>query len=121
MALRVFSTREGEEWRVWPVTPEPSAASTLDRSFRSGWLCFEQINGGERRRLSLGEVPDGWDALPDNRLDLLRRVATLVASPLPDSATPVTARRPIEERARDPRPASKTVVGDDDGDVERPV
>jgi hypothetical protein len=100
MALRVFTTREGDEWRVWSVVPAANAAATLEEDFRGGWLCFEQVDGGERRRLTLTEAPAGWDALPDERLDLLRRVATLVTAPPLDVVSQVTARRPIEDAAR---------------------
>ena len=114
MALRVFSTREGDEWRVWSVVPATNAAATLDEEFRGGWLCFEQVNGGERRRLTLTEAPAGWDVLPDDRLDLLRRVATLVSSPPLDSVASVTGRRPIEDAARYRRSGPKSVIGADD-------
>jgi hypothetical protein len=107
MALRGFSDREGKEWRVWSVVPGPSAAVTLDEEFRGGWLCFERAAGGERRRLAMTQAPDGWEALPDERLDLLRRVATPVAPPPLDGETtgPVTGKRPIENAALD-RPSS---------------
>ena len=83
MPLRSFEDREGNEWRVWSVVPQSSAAVTLDEVFRGGWLCFERVDHGERCRLTLAEVPAGWEALSGERLDLLRRVATPVsASPI---------------------------------------
>ena len=117
MALRVFSTREGEQWRVWSVIPARNAAVTLDEPFRGGWLCFEDMSGGERRRLTLTEVPAGWEALPDDRLDLLRRVATSVATPPLDGSGEVTTRRPIEDAARYRTSGPKSVVGGDDEDL----
>ena len=117
MALRVFSTREGEEWRVWSVVPATIAASTLDEAFRGGWLCFEDIKSGERRRLSLTEVPAGWEALPDDRIDLLRRVATPVAAQPLDGSGEVTTRRPIEDAARYRKSGPKSVIGGDDEDL----
>jgi hypothetical protein len=117
MALRVFSTREGEQWRVWSVIPATNAALTLDEPFRGGWLCFEDLSGGERRRLTLSEVPAGWEALPDDRLDLLRRVATPVAAVPLDGSGEVTTRRPIEDAARYRKSGPKSVVGGDDDEV----
>lgn len=117
MALRVFSTREGEQWRVWSVIPATNAAVTLDEAFRGGWLCFEELNSGERRRLALTEAPAAWDALPDERLDLLRRVAAPVV-PVPlDGSGEVTTRRPIEDAARYRVSGPKSVVGGDDADL----
>jgi hypothetical protein len=118
MALRVFSTREGDEWRVWSVVPAANAAATLDDEFRGGWLCFEQVNGGERRRLPLTQAPAGWDVLPDDRLDLLRRVASLVSSPPVDTVANVTGRRPIEDAARYRRSEPTSAVGVDEQRVE---
>ena len=79
MPLRTFRDRDGTEWRVWSVVPDPHAAVTLDAEHRAGWICFERLDGGERRRLTLGEAPEDWGALPDDRLELLRRVATVSA------------------------------------------
>ena len=77
MALRSFDDRNGEGWQVWRVTP---ASSVLERSswmegeFRQGWLCFESLSTGERRRLA--PVPENWETLPTERLELLCRVAS---------------------------------------------
>lgn len=75
MALRSYTDDDGLEWRVWQVTPMGAGVPMLDASYRDGWLCFEQTDGSARRRLTMSEVPTGWDALPDDRLDLLRRLA----------------------------------------------
>jgi hypothetical protein len=114
MALRVFSTPEGEQWRVWSVIPAANAASTLDVTFRGGWLAFEEVNAGERRRLPLTEAPAAWDVLPDDRLDLLRRVATPVPAPALDGSGEVTMRRPIEDAARYRKSGPKSVIGGED-------
>src|SRR5215212_7124239 len=77
MALRSFDDRNGEGWQVWRVTP---ASSVLERSswmegeFRQGWLCFESLSTGERRRLA--PVPENWETLPTERLELMCRVAS---------------------------------------------
>ncbi len=75
MALRIYRDTEGGEWRVWRVIPDSISFATLDESYRQGWLCFERVDGSERRRLSMTKVPDGWGDLPDERLDALRQTA----------------------------------------------
>lgn len=74
MALRLFQDRHGREWRVWFVMPAGSAGM-LGEAFREGWLCFERTDGGDRRRLAATAAPDAWDALSDERLELLCGVA----------------------------------------------
>jgi hypothetical protein len=112
MALRSFQDRDGTEWRVWSVVPGAMAAATLDDEFRSGWLCFERVDGGGRCRLTLAEAPAGWESLPDERLDLLRRVAMPVAATSDTIATTTTGKRPIENAAR--------VIGGNDASDARP-
>lgn len=116
MPLRTFTDRQGVEWRVWSVTPEPNAALTLDEEYRAGWLCFERMDGGERRRLALSDVPAAWDALPEERLDLLRRVALLSAPLVLDSPADSVVHEPFEDEARARRSGPTTAVGGD-GDV----
>jgi hypothetical protein len=70
MALRTYTAPDGTTWTVWLVQSTgiggvPGAPSE--------WLAFQNDDGTERRRLA--EIPDGWDALPEERLDLLRRIA----------------------------------------------
>jgi hypothetical protein len=113
MPLRTFTDRKGDEWRVWSVVPEEHAALTLDEEFRAGWLCFERMDGGERRRLALSDVPAAWEALPDERLDLLRRVALLSAPLLLDPAG-VAVHQPLEDEARARRSGPRSAVGGDD-------
>jgi hypothetical protein len=115
MALRVFEDREGQQWRVWSVVPAASAAATLDAEFRAGWLCFERIDGGGRCRLTMTETPAAWESLPDDRLDLLRRVATPVPTPLESGPSDTnTGKRPIENAARDRPSGPKSVIGEGD-------
>lgn len=47
----------------------------LEATYREGWLCFERLDGTDRSRLALSEVPASWETLSEERLDLLRRVA----------------------------------------------
>jgi hypothetical protein len=115
MPLRTFMDRDGADWRVWSVTPEPHAALTLDEEFRAGWLCFERMDGAERRRLALTEVPAAWEALTDERLDLLRRVAVLSAPSLLEQADEAASHGPVEDEARARRSGPKSAVGGEDG------
>jgi hypothetical protein len=115
MPLRSFIDRDGEQWRVWSVTPDPHAATTLDAEYRDGWLCFERMDGGELRRLALSEVPAAWEALSDERLDLLRRVAPLSAPPMLDStAGAIDGHERLEGAARARRSGPKSAIGIDD-------
>ena len=75
MALRQFRDRTGCCWNVWTV--EPTALGRVDGPLQDGWLCFQRAEGGERLRMARGDVPPAWEELPDERLDLLRRVAVL--------------------------------------------
>jgi hypothetical protein len=74
MALRVFADRDGNQWNAWLVQPGPSGNNFQER-FRDGWVCFERVGGGGRCRLPIDQVPRDWETLPDDRLELLRRVA----------------------------------------------
>ena len=112
MPLRSFTDQEGAGWRVWSVVPDPNAASTLDDEYRAGWLCFERLAGGERRRLALTEVPAAWDALPDERLDLLRRVAAPSAPSLADTTEhPTSPSSSLEDDTRSRPSKPRTVIG----------
>lgn len=70
MALRTFIAPDGTTWTVWLAQ---SAGAVGLPGAPTEWLAFQNADGTERRRLI--EIPDGWDTLPDNRLDLLRRMA----------------------------------------------
>lgn len=74
MALRIFADRDGQQWRVWRVQPI-SRGISVRAEFREGWLCFEQLDGSCRCRLSVTSAPTDWETLADDRLDLLRRMA----------------------------------------------
>jgi hypothetical protein len=114
MAVRVFTDREGHQWTVWRVQPTASTASLQER-FQGGWLCFEREDGGARARLPLDEAPPAWDALPDERLELLSRVAEVASRPR--GITPPEAHRAqeVDENAARDRPTgSQRVIGPDD-------
>jgi hypothetical protein len=75
MALRTYTDRNGSEWRVWRVVPDSVSFSTLGESYRDGWLCFERADGSDRKRLSMGQVPEDWDSFDEHRLDALCQAA----------------------------------------------
>jgi hypothetical protein len=74
MALRTFTGPDGQQWNAWHVWPNGAGAGFHER-FRDGWVCFERVGGGRRCRIPTGELPSEWESLPDQRLELLRRLA----------------------------------------------
>ena len=70
MALRTFVASDGTTWTAWLV--QSSGVVTVPGT-PTEWLAFQNEDGTERRRLL--EIPDGWELLPDERLDLVRRMA----------------------------------------------
>jgi hypothetical protein len=97
MALRSYTDGSGGEWRVWRVVPDSISFSTLGESYRDGWLCFERVDGTDRRRLSMTHAPSEWETLSDDRLDLLRRQAE-PATRRPSSLTSESGVREQEKR-----------------------
>jgi len=75
MPLRTYTDPNGAEWRVWRVAPDSVSFSTLGEAYRDGWLCFERVDGSDRRRLSMSRTPEDWDDLGEDRLDALCRIA----------------------------------------------
>lgn len=86
MALRVYRDPAGDEWRVWRVMPDATSFATLDANYRDGWLCFERMDGTDRRRLSIGLAPAAWETMPESRLDELRLSAEPAVIRTPDAA-----------------------------------
>jgi hypothetical protein len=114
MALRTYTDRNGNEWRVWPVTPS-TGAGTLGLSYQGGWLCFERIDGKDRRRLSLTQVPPAWEVLPEDALDQLCRAAEPAGrrgGPGSEQKDPSALEG--EQRGRTSGP--KTTIGGDEDD-----
>lgn len=77
MAVREFTARDGRRWRAWDVLPdvvEPltRAEDYLADCYRDGWVVFETIDGGDKRRLC--PPPYAWEHRSDAHLeDLLDR------------------------------------------------
>ena len=114
MALRIYNDGNGAEWRVWPVTPS-TGAETLGPSYQRGWLCFERTDGTLRRRLSLMQVPPAWEALPDERLEVLCRQAEPAGLRTPTGRSDV---RTTETRQRDERISGpKSAIGGDENNA----
>ena len=70
MALRTFVASGGKTWTAWLV--QSSGVVTVPGT-PTEWLAFQNEDGTERRRLL--EIPEGWETLSDERLDLVRRMA----------------------------------------------
>jgi hypothetical protein len=87
MALRRYSDRSGRDWNVWNV--QPPASEHVQETLREGWLCFQCPDGGDRYRLPMSDVPPTWEDLPEERLELLRRVAALGPSTEPMRRAPL--------------------------------
>jgi hypothetical protein len=72
MAYAEFTDRDGTSWKVWETRPRsPQRLTALPREWAEGWLTFQSSSESVR----LAPVPAGWDQLPPERLDLLRRLA----------------------------------------------
>jgi hypothetical protein len=74
--IREFRDSEGQDWRVWAVTPgmaSPSSQKYLGE-LRNGWLAFEALSGAARRRLVA--FPPNWMGMNDRQLEeLLHKAA----------------------------------------------
>ena len=112
MALRRFTDRSGCVWNVWNVQPA-TLAHGVQEPLREGWLCFQRAEGGERYRLPLSDAPPGWEELPPERLDLLRRVALLSPTTGPMRQVP-SPERETEDEARTRVSGERSVIGADD-------
>ena len=75
MALREFTDRRGNSWRVWETRP---TTDNVRPELQDGWLTFEQ--GETRRRLA--PIPERWAECSELEL---RRLCT--------AAQPERARR----------------------------
>jgi hypothetical protein len=81
MAVREFTARDGQAWRVWEVTaeslkPMTRAEDYLADCYRDGWIVFETLDGREKRRLC--PPPYAWDQRTDSDLEaLLARAETM--------------------------------------------
>ena len=91
-AIREFTDSDGREWRVWAVTPSQSRTSKREANlgeFEDGWLAFETLDEGLRKRLP--HYPQEWRTMPEAKLQELLGLA--VEAPT----------RRLETRKHDPR------------------
>lgn len=113
MALRKFSDRSGSAWNVWNIQ-RPSFGASVQEHLREGWLCFQRADGGDRYRLPLSDAPPAWEELPDERLDLLRRIAVLSPGTGPMRQVPSPERQSEDAaRGRVSGEREPTAVGDE--------
>jgi len=98
MTLRSFVADDGTVWRVWHVasSDEHIVAAHPDRA--RTWLAFQNALGSQRRRLFT--VPDDWERLPDQQLELLLRSAQPVKGLRRPGAPRPTS--PEERESREP-------------------
>jgi hypothetical protein len=75
MSLKTFRAPDGTIWTAWRVE---TGTVPIVPGTPSMWLAFQNEDCTERRRLL--EVPEDWEQLSDQLLDLLRRMAEPVAS-----------------------------------------
>ena len=75
--IREFRDSEGQDWRVWAVTPGMASATSQKYlgELRNGWLAFEALSGASRRRLV--DFPSSWIAMTDRQLEELLRQAAV--------------------------------------------
>jgi hypothetical protein len=72
-SVRDFVDEHRVEWRVWEVIPSQMAGGTRSEhqlgAFQSGWLAFEAVGTGQRRRLR--DYPRDWNKLSNDALEEL--------------------------------------------------
>jgi hypothetical protein len=89
MALRSFLASDGHTWTVWHV--QPTRGTQARPGIPAEWLAFQIDDESERRRLR--QFPPDWEALSDERLDLLRRMAEVVNKTTGGQTAPSPAHR----------------------------
>lgn len=97
--MRQFNVRS-ETWCVWRVLPSSSAPQIFVEEFVEGWLCFEQVESGQRWRLPAAQAPSDWEQLSDIRLRQLLITARTANSPRVTTKTVSQQRRRHEDDAR---------------------
>ena len=81
MAVHEFRDEQGRLWRAWDIRPEeihpPTRAEDwLADCYVTGWIVFETLGGGEKRRLC--PWPMNWAEADENRLRQLLASAEIV-------------------------------------------
>ena len=113
MSLRMFTDRHGGRWNAWNVVPGGTSGGYQER-YRDGWVCFEKVGGGGRCRLPLKDMPPGWESLPEDRLDLLRRVAEQPSNTGPLAKYSEDDKRLSEDEAISRKSGPHELIGTDE-------
>ncbi|HEX8848853.1 MAG TPA: hypothetical protein VF761_04895 [Gemmatimonadaceae bacterium] len=73
--IREFTDEAGERWRVWAVVPGQAISSSPRNlgDLQNGWLAFESLPSGTKRRLA--EFPSNWMMMSDEELRSLLATA----------------------------------------------
>ncbi|NUQ20956.1 MAG: hypothetical protein HOQ09_08340 [Gemmatimonadaceae bacterium] len=73
--IREFDDANGEHWRVWAVTPGQATSSSPRNlgDLQNGWLAFESLSTGAKRRLV--DFPADWMTMQDDELRRLLETA----------------------------------------------
>lgn len=72
--IREFDDATGTRWRVWAVVPGQATTSPRNLGdLQNGWLAFESLDSGAKRRLA--EYPENWMMLADGDLERLLEAA----------------------------------------------
>jgi hypothetical protein len=98
MALRSFVADDGLIWRVWRVESSDDHIVASHPGRARSWLAFQNALGTQRRRLF--NVPDDWERLPDDQLELLR----LSAQPVKGLRWPGTSKPASTDERGSPEP-----------------
>lgn len=75
--IREFTDSAGEQWRVWAVVPGQAISSSPRNlgDLQNGWLAFESLASGAKRRLA--DFPASWMTMSDEELRELLATAPL--------------------------------------------
>lgn len=121
MPVREFVDSYGTEWRAWDITPESIYPQTkvedyLADCYLGGWVVFETLDGGQKRRLC--PIPYAWDQRPEPDLERLLDSAEIIR-PRPSASAPdgvVTVDLPPNVPPRAAALIPRTSAGDIDLD-----
>lgn len=102
MSLREFVDGTGKRWKAWDITPDRMHPSTRAEDymqpFLDGWLVFESLDGGVKRRLH--PIPPGWAEMAPGELERLCTSATGAGGTEPRNALPGTPPTSATDEAR---------------------
>jgi hypothetical protein len=109
MAVREFRDHQGTVWRTWEIRPEAIHPVTrgedyLADCFVVGWLVFETLTGGDKRRLC--PYPRGWTRMTEGKLrELLSHAEKVPRRKLEAQRQDVHSAAPEPEPVKTPDPS----------------